>query len=85
MMAAAGFTCAAFWSTKFTDWGRWLATQFNNPFHLWQLWDAGVRQQRRALVRHNAIIGEKLARMRKQPPAAHTIAGKPGAGGHHGG
>lgn len=49
--------------------------QFNNPFHLWMLWDPEVRQQRCCLARHNQMMGEKVMQFRKNPPAPHTIAG----------
>jgi hypothetical protein len=52
-----------------------LLLQFNNPFHLWMLWDPEVREQRRCLARHNQMMGEKVRQLRKTPPAPHTIAG----------
>jgi hypothetical protein len=52
-----------------------LLLQFNNPFHLWLLWDPEVREQRRCLARHNQMMGEKVRQLRKTPPAPHTIAG----------
>lgn len=49
--------------------------QFVNPYHLWMLWDPEVRFQRRCLARHNEIISEAVTRLRRNPPASHTIAG----------
>lgn len=52
-----------------------LHAQFNNPFHLWMLWDPEVRHQRRCLAKHDALMGQKVQALRKNPPAPHTIAG----------
>lgn len=51
--------------------------QFVNPYHLWQLWSPAVRHQRYCLARHNQLIGDKVRRLMKEPPAPHTIAGTP--------
>jgi hypothetical protein len=52
-----------------------LLPQFNNPLHLWQLWDPEIRQQRRCIAQHDALMSQKVHRLRKDPPAPHTIAG----------
>jgi hypothetical protein len=54
-----------------------LVLQLDNPLHLWQLWDPEVRLQRRCLARNNALMGEKVQALRKNPPAPHTIVGEP--------
>lgn len=50
--------------------------QMNNPLHLWKLWDPEVRYQRRCFAGNDAIMAQKIQRLRKNPPAAHTIAGE---------
>lgn len=50
------------------------AALFNNPLHLWQLWDPEIRQQRRCIAQHDALMTQKVHRLRKDPPAPHTIA-----------
>jgi hypothetical protein len=50
--------------------------QMNNPLHLWKLWDPEVRHQRRCFAGNDAIMVQKIQRLRKVPPAAHTIAGE---------
>lgn len=49
--------------------------QIVNPLHMWQLWDPEVRHQRKCLAKHNLLMGEKVKRLRENPPAPHTIAG----------
>lgn len=53
-----------------------LVLQFNNPYHLWMLWDPDVRHQRRCMSAHNRLMTDKVKRLRQQPPAEHTIAGE---------
>lgn len=49
--------------------------QMNNPYHLWCLWRADVRYARTCITRHNALMDQKVARLIKDPPPEHTIAG----------
>lgn len=49
--------------------------QMNNPYHMWCLWRADVRHARTCITRHNALMDQKVARLIKDPPPEHTIAG----------
>lgn len=39
------------------------------------LWSAQVREESRVLQEHDRLVGEKLTRLRREPPADWTIAG----------
>jgi hypothetical protein len=51
--------------------------QMNNPYHMWCLWRSDVRYARWCITRHNALMDTKVARLIKDPPPEHTIAGMP--------
>eukprot|EP00879_Flechtneria_rotunda_P005512 GHRR01005805.1.p1 GENE.GHRR01005805.1~~GHRR01005805.1.p1 ORF type:complete len:446 (+),score=181.55 GHRR01005805.1:1961-3298(+) len=50
------------------------AALLNNPVHLWQLWDRGVRHQRSCLSKHNDLMDAKVKGLMANPPEEHTIA-----------